>query len=104
MNRSLVLGLGLVLTVTVPAAGQGNTGKTIPQSASVDFSGAMRDAQISAEVVATGADGDTPKFRLAKSVLLTDETGATDYHQTETLSDRVQVKKVFQLDSADLQF
>ena len=81
MSRRLLLGLGLALTVTLPAAGQGNTGKTAPQSASVDFSRGMRDAQISAEVVATGADGDVPKFRLAKSVLLTDETGATDYHQ-----------------------
>ncbi len=44
-------------------------------------------------------DGST---RLAASVLLTDEMGATDYRQTEALSDRVQVKKVFVLDSTQL--
>jgi hypothetical protein len=41
-------------------------------------------------------------IRLARSVLLADETGATDYHQGEGLSERVQVKKVFVLDSAQV--
>jgi hypothetical protein len=54
--------------------------------------------QYSPEVVAD-PDGSV---RLAHSVLLADETGATDFRQTETLSDRVHSKKVFQLDSADV--
>ncbi len=45
-------------------------------------------------------DEKDKSIRLARSVLLADETGATDYHQTEPLSARVQVKKVFVLDSA----
>jgi hypothetical protein len=40
-------------------------------------------------------------YHLAGSVLLTHETGATDFHQTEALSERVHVKKVFSLDSAE---
>src|SRR5207247_2835630 len=82
--------------------------KTDLESVTLDFRAAPRAAnayffQISPEVVTGyGTEGEQ-KFRLAQSVLLTDETGATDYHQTETLSDRVQVKKVFQLDSADLE-
>ncbi len=44
-------------------------------------------------------DAKDQSIRLAGSVLLTDEMGATDYRQTEALGDRVQVKKVFVLDS-----
>jgi hypothetical protein len=40
--------------------------------------------------------------RLAHSVLLADETGATDFRQTETLSERNQAKKVFSLDDIDV--
>src|SRR5262249_9378943 len=47
-------------------------------------------------------DREKNAIRLANSVLLTDEQGATDYKQTEALSDRVQVKKVFVLDDADV--
>jgi hypothetical protein len=47
-------------------------------------------------------DREKDTIRLAGSVLLTDEQGATDYKQTEALSDRVQVKKVFVLDDADV--
>jgi hypothetical protein len=39
-------------------------------------------------------------LRLAHSVLLADETGATDFRQGEALSDRTHAKKVFRLDSA----
>src|SRR5262245_10382253 len=45
---------------------------------------------------------DDGSVRLARSVLLADETGATDFHQTEPLSERVRAKKVFALDSADV--
>jgi hypothetical protein len=41
-------------------------------------------------------------YQLAASTLLAHETGATDYHQSETLAGRVHVKKVFVLDSADV--
>jgi hypothetical protein len=40
--------------------------------------------------------------RLAHSVLLADETGATDFRQGEPLSERVHARKVFHLDSADV--
>ena len=46
-------------------------------------------------------DAKDRSIRLARSVLLADEIGATDFHQTEALSDRVQVKKVFVLDSPE---
>jgi hypothetical protein len=39
--------------------------------------------------------------RLAKSVLVADEIGATDYHQTLNLTDRVLAKKTFELETAD---
>jgi hypothetical protein len=60
--------------------------------------GAPGRFQYSPEIVAD-PDGSV---RLAHSVLLADETGATDFRQTEPLSDRVHGKKVLQLDSADL--
>src|SRR5205814_616069 len=41
----------------------------------------------------------TGALRLAKSVLLTDTLGATDFHQGEAVSDRVHLKKVFVLDA-----
>jgi hypothetical protein len=56
----------------------------------------LRDARISPEIV-VDADGT---FRLAHSVLLADETGATDFRQGETLSEKVRARKVFHLDSA----
>jgi hypothetical protein len=53
----------------------------------------------SPEVVADEKDGGV---RLAHSVLVADEVGATDFHQTEELSERVWARKVFRLDSADV--
>ena len=53
----------------------------------------------SPEVVADPQDGTV---RLAHSVLVADETGATDFLQTEPLSERLHAKKVFVLDSADV--
>jgi hypothetical protein len=50
---------------------------------------------LSPEVVVDPKDGS---LRLAHSVLLSDELGATDFHQTEQLTDRIQAKKVFVLD------
>lgn len=58
----------------------------------------QRSLAIGPEVVAD-ADGS---LRLARSVLVADETGATDFRQTEALSERVWAKKVFYLDSADV--
>jgi hypothetical protein len=53
---------------------------------------------LSPEVVAD-PDGT---IHLAHSVLVADETGATDFRQSETLTGRVLAKKVFVLDSADV--
>lgn len=54
---------------------------------------------LSPETVVSDKEGSV---RLARSVLMTDEIGATDFHQTETLSDRILAKKVFSL--GDVQF
>jgi hypothetical protein len=54
--------------------------------------------RVSPEVVIE-ADGT---IRLARSVLVTDETGATDFRQGETLSERIRARKVFHLDSANV--
>jgi hypothetical protein len=53
---------------------------------------------LSPEVVADKDGG----IRLAHSVLLTDETGATDFRQTETLSEGRWAKKIFQIDDTDM--
>src|SRR5262245_30648351 len=58
-----------------------------------------RQFLLSPEVVADARDGTV---RLAHSVLVADETGATDFHQTEPLNERVHARKVFPLDSADV--
>src|SRR5262245_29816918 len=47
-------------------------------------------------------DADAGTIRLARSVLLADETGTTDFHQTEDLGERIQVKKEFVLDDRDV--
>lgn len=57
-----------------------------------------KGARLSPEAV-IDKDGS---LRLAHSVLLADETGATDYRQTETISERSQAKKVFSLDDIDV--
>jgi hypothetical protein len=54
---------------------------------------------LSPETVHDAKDGS---IRLAHSVLLADETGATDFRQTEDLKANVLVKKVFVLDSAEV--
>ena len=46
-------------------------------------------------------DASRGTIRLAKSVLVADETGATDYTQTLTLTDRVWAKKTFDLAAAE---
>src|SRR5262245_32278851 len=84
MPRSLLA----LLVLTAPVAAQNST----PRS---PFDGYIT----SPEVVVDPKDGS---LRLAHSVLLTDETGATDWLQTETLSDQVRAKKVFHLESADV--
>jgi hypothetical protein len=54
---------------------------------------------LSPEVVIDPKDGT---LRLAHSVLVADEMGATDFRQSETLGERVWAKKVLVLDSADV--
>ena len=53
----------------------------------------------SPEVVSDAKDG---RVRLAHSILLTDEMGATDIMQREPLSDRIWAKKVFVIDKAEV--
>src|SRR5262249_10946889 len=55
----------------------------------------LRQFLVSPEVVVDPKDGN---LRLAHSVLLADETGATDWRQTEPLSAKVWAKKVFHFD------
>src|SRR5437016_6100351 len=50
-------------------------------------------------IVADSKDG---ALRLAHSVLVADEIGATVFHQTEDVTDRTWAKKVLLLDSADV--
>jgi len=69
-------------------------GRTWAMQIEVNSSAKGGDFLLSPEVVAD-KDGS---IRLAHSVLLADEMGATDYRQTETLSERVHAKKVFPLD------
>src|SRR5262245_54596249 len=52
----------------------------------------------SPEVTVDEKDGTV---RLARSVLLSDEMGTTDFHQTETLGDRVRARKLFVLNSPE---
>ncbi len=47
-------------------------------------------------------DTEEGALRLAHSVLLAEERGATDYKQTESLSDRIWAKKIFDLTSAEV--
>lgn len=54
---------------------------------------------LSPEVVVDASDGS---IRLARSVLVADETGTTDQHQAETLSERVQARKQFLVEAADV--
>src|SRR5262249_972470 len=51
------------------------------------------------EVVMDSTEG---MLRLAHSILIADEMGATDFRQTESLSARTWAKKVFVLESADV--
>ena len=46
-------------------------------------------------------DAARTAIRLAKSVLVADEMGGTDYTQTLTLTDRVWAKKTLELDAAE---
>jgi hypothetical protein len=94
--------LALVLMVSLVSAGRGQSGhkftsQTAIGTVSIKLAPAGKGFQLSPNVVAD-ADGSV---RLARSVLVADETGATDYRQGETLSDRAWAKKFFQLDSAD---
>jgi hypothetical protein len=63
------------------------------------FPPAGRSFSLGDGVVVDEKDGSV---RLAHSVLVADEVGATDFRQGEALSQRVQAKKVFHLDSADV--
>src|SRR5262245_20108231 len=101
MTRHFLLTVALALALVSPANGQTKDGKPTPSNTSLGFAAQAPERngqhfQISPEISPVKGF-EFLDFRLAKSVLLTDETGATDFHQTEGLSDRVQVKKVFHL-------
>jgi hypothetical protein len=84
--------LAVLLLLALPAFGRA---EEVVRTFSVGEAEPTRDLrhfQFSPEVVAE-KDG----IRLAHSVLLTDEMGATDFRQTETLSDTVWARKTFQL-------
>jgi hypothetical protein len=105
MNRRILPVLVLVVSQGLLLfAGEGSAGKPAP--ALRTFGAGEGDATFdtgrflfSPEVVADAKDGTV---RLAHSVLVADEIGATDFHQTETLGEAVQAKKVFRLDSAEV--
>jgi hypothetical protein len=109
MSRCLqcVAATGLLSSclLALPGLG-GQTGPGAPVRVVRTFQAGDRDPAydtlrflLSSEAV---ADDKDRTIRLARSVLLADETGATDFHQGEALSDRVQVKKLFVLDSAQV--
>lgn len=91
--------LGLAAAVVIGKDAPGGM-RTITFKA--DAADPLLDTQrfiFSPEIVADAGDGS---LRLAHSVLVADEMGATDFHQGEALSDAVHVKKVFVLDQADV--
>ncbi len=92
--------LSLLLPVGMAVAADPGKEFTYQKPASVSWlqTGNEPFYRLSPEVVAD-ADGS---FRLAHSVLLADETGATDCRQTEPLSDQNQAKKVFEIDNPDV--
>jgi hypothetical protein len=103
--------MGLALTLAVLLAsgrfqltlrGQEKEGERIPGRIvriKLPSPGTVKGMLLGPEVTAD-KDGS---IRLAHSVLLADETGATDFRQTETLSDRVWAKKVFSLDDRNVE-
>ncbi len=106
MNTCL---LGVAVLVLITAPGSALPGKDRPPppaerkvrtfgSQERDPTCNYRNFLFSPEVVADPARGT---IRLAHSVLVADEMGATDFRQGETLSDRVRAKKVVVLDRAE---
>src|SRR5262249_22790863 len=106
MNRAIAF-LALTLSVVgLPSSSLGQEKSSRPIRAVRKFSSQEAEPTynthrflFSPEVVGDGQDGTV---RLAHSVLVADETGATDFLQTEPLSERLHAKKVFALDSADV--
>lgn len=82
----------------------------VPTATTLTFFVGARDPHLDAryfllspEMTLTAPDSQAGgKVRLAKSVLLADEVGATDQHQSEALSARVWAKKVFTLPAGEL--
>jgi hypothetical protein len=70
---------------------------TAQEKATISFD--SHDLRLSPEVVVDPKDG---AVRLAHSVLVADELGATDFRQGESLSERVWAKKVLVLDSPEV--
>jgi hypothetical protein len=107
LGRTLLvgkLGLALAVAVMLPTEAPSGTPGT-PDVVELRFKAGgevgrdTRQLLTSPEVDFDPTDGS---YRLANSVLLTHETGATDFHQAELLSERVQAKKEFVLDNANV--
>jgi hypothetical protein len=105
-RRALLLlsPVGLLLDVCRPAHGQEM--QAAPERIvrrfrvnEVDADYNPRRFLFSPEVVSDAKDG---RVRLAHSVLVADEMGATDIMQREPLSDRIWAKKVFVLQKAEV--
>ena len=99
-----ILPVGLLFDVWRPAYGQEI--EAAPERIIRTFSVNQADADynprhflFSPEVVSDAKDG---RVRLAHSVLVADEMGATDIMQREPLSDRIWAKKAFVLDNREV--
>jgi hypothetical protein len=102
MGRQAIGWLGLILGLWTPAwAAAPAKVRVVRTFSEQETDPACRPSQFlfSPEVVTDARDGT---IRLAHSVLLADEMGATDWKQTQTLSGRKRAKKVFVLDSAQV--
>ncbi|MCI0460810.1 MAG: hypothetical protein L0Z62_28005 [Gemmataceae bacterium] len=91
--------LGAALALPAPAQGPSRVVRSFRPGATDPAYDTARFL-LSPEVV---TDEKDKSIRLARSVLVADEMGSTDFHQTEPLGDRTQVKKVFVLDDTQLE-
>jgi hypothetical protein len=89
LSARLTVALAVVIALRAGPAGAGECHVAVEAKTFV----------LSPEVIADEHEGG---LRLAHSVLVADEMGATDFRQTEELSERVHARKVFHLDSADV--
>ena len=106
--RSSSIAIIYLSSVLVREAACLHAQENLPSSSRIGliFAGDQKDPSLntqrfllSPEVVVDPAD---QSMRLAHSVLIASERGATDFHQTESLSEKAWAKKVFRLPNAEL--